>query len=160
MSMIDEKVKTVAITIVTSVITTIVVIYLWQGFGGLGSGQVSKIKETPLLPENGQTPIIKDVQNYIAPISPGSSQNFHRIAVKVSGKKFDPNTFTVKSGDVIHLDITSTDGDYDFSLPQYTLNYGLPEDRSIVVEFQAIDKGEFQFYCASCGGEAGRLIVE
>lgn len=89
---------------------------------------------------------------YVAPAAPNSAIRYRSFELTVSRAGFSPHTIAVHDGDIVHLTITATDDDYDFTLVQYGLAVPLLKGQAKVVEFQATGAGEKQFFCHSCGG--------
>ncbi|MBI4084968.1 MAG: cupredoxin domain-containing protein [Candidatus Liptonbacteria bacterium] len=83
---------------------------------------------------------------------PGSSSNIRIFAITASNNKFSPSEVAAYVGDIVHLDITAVDKDYDFYQPDYGLNIFLPEGQKKFVEFQVSATDKYTFYCRSCGG--------
>lgn len=97
--------------------------------------------------------------------SPSLDQEIREIDVIAKQFEFDPNPIQVRLGEVIKLNITSTDVTHGFSLPAFGINQTLPPGETIAVQFQATQKGDFPFSCSvTCGsghsGMKGTLIVE
>ena len=106
--------------------------------------------------------------NVAPPVEVGSAGNntvasYRSFDLNVSGGAFTPDTVIVKVGDTVHMLITASGGNYDFTQPDYGLKTALLSGKTTVVEFQAITSGKFTFYCASCGGPSkgpvGYVIV-
>jgi len=95
-------------------------------------------------------------ENVAVPTTQGAAGNntsaqYRSFNLSVSGSSFSPDTVIVKLGDTVHLLITSS-GNYDFTQPDYGLNFKLPSGKTTVVEFQVTAAGKYKFYCSSCGG--------
>lgn len=85
--------------------------------------------------------------------APGSSSKFRSFSLTISNDKFTPNdTVMANVGDIIRLNITATDKNYDFYQPDYGLSKPLPKGIATVVEFQVSAADKYTFYCKSCGG--------
>lgn len=87
--------------------------------------------------------------------------------IKMTAKKFefDPSEIRVKQGAHVTIEITSTDVEHGFSLPDYNIKVDLPPNETVKVEFDANKAGAFPFHCSvPCGlGHSkmkGNLIVE
>jgi plastocyanin len=77
---------------------------------------------------------------------------------------FTPATVIVNKGDIIDLEITAVNHDYDFTQPDYGFSAVLlPKGKTTKVQFEALNVGKFTFYCTSCGGPAkgpvGYIII-
>ena len=86
--------------------------------------------------------------------------------IKITAKKFDftPNELTVKEGEPVALELTSTDRVHGFSLPDFKLTARIEPGKVTRVTFTPDRTGEFTFSCnVFCGSGhedmAGRLIV-
>lgn len=127
-------------------------------FGGLngvdnsGSQTRENISGSVEIPDKGDTA----PANVAVPTTQGAAGNntsaqYRSFNLNVSGSSFSPDTIIAKLGDTVHLLITSS-GNYDFTQPDYGLNFKLPSGKTTVVEFQATAAGKYKFYCSSCGG--------
>ena len=69
----------------------------------------------------------------------------------------------VKQGDTVNLELTAVDANYGFTQPDYGFNAAIPDGKTQTIQFQALNVGNFTFYCASCGGPSkgpvGHIIV-
>ena len=83
----------------------------------------------------------------------------------ITGDEFSPNVMTANQGDTLRITVANgqeVDGKekpYDFLIP----GLGVSEYVSTgdMFEFEASNKGEFEFYCSTCSPEiSGMLIVE
>ncbi len=88
----------------------------------------------------------------VAPISSGSSSKNRVFEIQVKDGKFIPDTVIVQAGDVVKMNITAVGGNYDFTQPDYGVQYPLPKNKTQLVGFQVTNVGKFTFYCSSCGG--------
>ena len=86
--------------------------------------------------------------------------------IKITAKKFDftPNELTVKKGEPVALELTSSDRIHGFSLPDFNLTARIEPGKVTRVTFTPDRTGEFTFSCnIFCGSGhedmAGRLIV-
>lgn len=89
----------------------------------------------------------------------GGDSSFRQFAISVSNNNavgddvFSPDTVVVKKGDIVDLEITAVNQDYDFTQPDYGFSsIVLPKGKAVQIQFQALNVGKFTFYCTSCGG--------
>ncbi len=92
------------------------------------------------------------VPQTVVAAGPNTQSKFRAFVMSVTGDTFMPNTILVREGDTVHIAITATDKNYDFTQPDYGLAASLPKGALKVVEFGALLTGKFQFYCSKCGG--------
>jgi plastocyanin len=88
-----------------------------------------------------------------ASVAPAAANNanakeqLRTIEVKISSKGFEPSTVIVNQGDVVRLQMTATDGDYDVSIP-YTGNYqSMKKGETKPIAFGATAPGTLAFLC-------------
>ncbi len=76
---------------------------------------------------------------------------------------FSPNTFTCYQGEIINIEITAVDKDYDIVQPDNGLSLIIKKGETKNLQSQMNDIGKFAFYCESCGGlnssAVGYIIV-
>lgn len=83
----------------------------------------------------------------------GGSSQYRQFAIDADNSAFTPATVVAKKGDIIDLEITAVDKDYDFTQPDYGFSaVPIPKGETKRVQFQALNAGKFTFYCTSCGG--------
>ena len=89
----------------------------------------------------------------------GGDASLRQFAISVDNNNalgkdaFSPDTVIVKKGDIIDLEITAVNKDYDFTQPDYGFySIPLPKGTATKIQFQALNAGKFTFYCTSCGG--------
>jgi heme/copper-type cytochrome/quinol oxidase subunit 2 len=94
---------------------------------------------------------------------PSGNVSYRSFNIKIDGGAFSPNTVIVKQGDTVNLELTAVDASYGFTLPSYKLNAPIAEGKTQTIQFQALQIGDFTFYCGSCGdpstGPIGHFIV-
>ena len=64
---------------------------------------------------------------------------------------FTPATVIVNKGDIIDLEITAVNHDYDFTQPDFGLKQIIAKGTTKRVQFSSVMTGKFTFYCTSCG---------
>jgi plastocyanin len=127
-------------------------------FGGTDNTQIpgnqtrESISSPVKVPNKGD----KAPENVAVPTTQGAAGNntvsqYRSFNLSVNSSSFSPDTVIAKLGDTVHLLITSS-GNYDFTQPDYGLNFKLPAGKTTVVEFQVTATGKYKFYCSSCGG--------
>ena len=90
------------------------------------------------------------------------------IKLQASAAGFSPNTFTVKSGTVVILSLTTADDRshiFKFNDPNLSaVAIGVGTSKTRAITFNAPDKGEYSFFCDVPGhagrGETGVMVVE
>ncbi len=104
----------------------------------------------------------------MATISSGPGQvGGPREVVRITAKEFQftPDTFHVRSGSLVRLELTSVDGTHGFQLSAFNVDELLTENKTTIVEFYASKQGTYLFRCSHfCGlghsGMAGNIIVD
>jgi len=91
----------------------------------------------------------------------GKVKTFNIIAKRFS---FEPDEIIVQKGDKIKLIITSLDTAHGLAIPEYDINIIIKVGETVISEFIADKKGEFNFACSVFCGSGhsemeGRLIV-
>jgi heme/copper-type cytochrome/quinol oxidase subunit 2 len=87
--------------------------------------------------------------------------------IEVIAKDFDfiPDTIRVHQGSLVTLKIKSIEGTHGFNLGAFGIDERLEENVTKIVEFYAVEKGQYGFRCSHlCGighfGMTGLLIIE
>jgi len=97
------------------------------------------------------------------PGNPSGSVSYRSFNITIKNGAYSPNTVIVKQGDTVNLVLTAVGANYAFTQPDYGFNAQIPEGGTKVVQFEAVQSGEFTFYCGSCGGPSkgpvGHIIV-
>ena len=125
-----------------------------------------------LLIQKGDKSSVQPPRETFRPVVPGADNAVQQPAgdikeFSMTAKKweFSPSTITVNNGDVVKLQIESTDVAHGFALSEFGINERLEPGKIIDVEFVADKSGTFTFSCSvSCGighgGMKGQLIVK
>ena len=96
--------------------------------------------------------------------APNSDAQYRSYAIKIQGGQFIPSTVVLNYGDTMDLEITAVDGNYDFTQPDYGFHANIAKGATQRIQGNANIKGDFTFYCESCGGPAkgpvGHMIVK
>jgi heme/copper-type cytochrome/quinol oxidase subunit 2 len=97
------------------------------------------------------------------PAAPDVASSFRNFSISIKGNAYSPSTIIVNQGDTVNLMITSVDGNYAFTQPDYGFNDLISKGKTQRIQFQAVSTGKFTFYCSACGGPSkgpvGYLIV-
>ncbi len=106
-------------------------------------------------------------QQFVAVPSTINTNDVPHQVVRVTAERFsfNPEVIRVKTGTLVHLDITAKDGDHGFQLGAFGIDERLEENETKSIEFYASRQGEYSFRCSHfCGlghtGMTGKIIVE
>jgi plastocyanin len=129
-------------------------------------------KEVPVgvvVPEPTSTvpAILKDkvaIPETTAPANPGGTDAMTRAySVRAEADKFIPEQIIVNLGDTVQVNFTAIDKDYDVVLSGYNMKQNIKKGDTRLFEFQALQDGDFIYYCQTCGGletgPKGHIIV-
>lgn len=98
-----------------------------------------------------------------SPLNGGSPNRFRRFSIEIKRDTFVPYTVIVHQGDIVHIDMTAVDKEYDFFQPDLGLRQTFKKGETKPIEFNPFTEGAFTFFCARCGGPedgpVGFLIV-
>ena len=97
----------------------------------------------------------------------GGASQYRQFNINTNNNEFTPATIAVNKGDIVDLEVSAVDKDYDFTQPDYGFSdlSVLPIKKGEItkVQFEAVTAGKFTFYCSSCGGPdkgpVGYIIV-
>lgn len=81
------------------------------------------------------------------PSANGGDTIFGLYRISASKNGFSPNLLTVKNGDVVKIEFTSVDGDYDLSIPQNGVSVFSRKGEMKKVSFIVDTVGTFLFEC-------------
>jgi hypothetical protein len=95
------------------------------------------------------------VPTIVTPAAPGSSAQFRNFNIIAEGGKYTPLKVIGRVGDTIHINFTAVDKDYDIVFPSYNMKTTALKGQTKILEFQAIQEGNFTYYCEMCGGPDG-----
>jgi plastocyanin len=101
----------------------------------------------------------------------GNNQETSTFVITAENFKFlmeqeESPTLRVSQGDTVRIEFSSTDGFHDWVVDEFDAASSKvrPEDGMTVVEFIAVTKGAFEYYCSVGShrsfGMVGNLIVE
>jgi plastocyanin len=176
------------IMIVGGVVVLIVIVVLvgfWlYGNGGLFSGSTQSLESgnlpatsTTSGPPPGPVPVGTTVPNegaantpanvavpvVQAPANPSGDTTYRSFNINIKGGAYSPSTVIVKEGDIVNLRLTAVDANYGFAQSDYGFNTAIAQGKTKTIQFQAVQVGDFAFYCPSCGGPSkgpvGHIIV-
>lgn len=94
---------------------------------------------------------------------PSGDVSYRSFNINADKNTFSPDTIIVNQGDTVNLEITAVDAAYEFNQPDYGFSVPIAQGKTQRIQFQALQSGDFTFYCASCGGPSrgpvGQIIV-
>ncbi len=100
----------------------------------------------------------------VVPAAPGSDSKLRIFEIKIDKNKFIPDTVIVNSGDVLNLQFSAIDKNYDISQPDFGFSKSIKKGGSGLISLQASASGKFKFFCPSCGGPdkgpVGYLVIK
>lgn len=103
------------------------------------------------------------VPTVVTAAAPGVSAQFRSFNISAEGGKFFPSKIIGRVGDTIHINFTAADKDYDIIFPSYNMKQTAKKGETKVLEFQALQDGDFTYYCELCGGPTsetrGHIII-
>jgi plastocyanin len=103
------------------------------------------------------------VPKAVVDASADSEIKFRSFDIRAEAGKFIPSKIIVNEGDVVHIDFTAIDKDYDIQFPSYGMKQIAKQGQTKILEFQAIPVGNYVYFCESCGGvdsgTKGNIIV-
>lgn len=103
------------------------------------------------------------VPTVVTAAAPGVSAQFRSFNISGDQGKFSPSKIIGRIGDTIHVNVTASDKDYDIVFPSYNMKGTIRKGETKVMEFQAVQEGDFTFYCEMCGGPdstaSGHIII-
>ncbi len=178
--------KTISIIVTVAVVALIAVVWYWyavknvsmNGVPGtvavgahsvtLGMATSSTRAAVPAniaVPNEGAANVALGVAVPVVQGAGDSSGNvsYRSFNIDIQNGSFSPDTVIVKQGDTVDLELTAVNAGYEFTQPDYGFNTPIAKGTTQRIQFQALQSGNFIFYCASCGGPSkgpvGHLIV-
>lgn len=123
--------------------------------GGFAETETRRVVPSgTVVPEVGEE--VRDSNIAVPTVStsaaPGAQAKFRAFSIKAERGRFDPSRIIVNKGDTVNIVVEAIDRDYDFTLPDFGLKQVIARGERKVVEFQAVNEGEFVYYCDVCGG--------
>ncbi len=124
-------------------------------------------EDVEVLPPTYTSDVPKDAQldepETEVPAAPGTDETLGIFNIKVSKDGYEPSTLTVKKGNLIQINLTAVDGDFDFSMPYKSLYQFVKKGETKQVSFGVKTSGTYNFMCRDyCPGNKvieGKLIV-
>jgi len=92
------------------------------------------------------------VPTVVTEAAPGVESKFRSYDISGDGGKFIPSKIIAKVGDTVHVNFTAIDKDYDIVFPSYNMKQIAKQGQTKILEFQALQSGNFVYYCEMCGG--------
>jgi len=129
------------------------------------STTMAPVPQNVVVPNKGATETLQNVAvpQVEIPASPSSSAQYLSFNINADAGQFTPSTIIVKQNDVVDIEFTAVDQNYDFTQPDYGFYAQISRGQTKKLEFSPSVVGKFTFYCSSCGGPAkgpvGYLIV-
>jgi plastocyanin len=183
----DDTKKIISVVVIVIVIAIIAVVWyrypsgpVISGTPGSGTG-VASSSTTPAstsasstrapvpanitVPNQGATGTPASVAVPTAQVAgdPSGSVSYRSFNISIQNNAFSPNTVVVNQGDTVNLEVTAVDAAYTFTQPDYGFNSPIAKGKTQRIQFQALENGQFTFYCGSCGGPSkgpvGHLII-
>ena len=178
--------KIIGVVVIALVIIAVIAV-VWHQYaqrsvsnGGAGSAAVGLgASATTTAPSSTRTVVPADVivpnkgasstlANIAVPVvqgagDPSGNVDYRSFNITIQGGAYSPDTVIINQGDTVNLELTAADAAYGFDQPDYGFNAAIPEGKTQTIQFQALQSGNFIFYCASCGGPSkgpvGHIIV-
>lgn len=91
-----------------------------------------------------------------------ASPSEDRVTVKASRSGFSPSALTVRKGDVLHLVLTTADGEHCFAVDALRIEKRIVPGKSTELELTVDRPGTLTFYCClepEDERQRGRLVV-
>lgn len=98
------------------------------------------------------------VPTYVAPAAPGIESKFRIFDIKGENNEYNPSKIIARVGDTVHVNFTAVDKDYDIVFPDYSMSQQAKLGQTKILEFQALQEGDFLYYCQSCGGPNSKTV--
>ncbi len=92
------------------------------------------------------------VPTIVTPAAPGVKSSYRSFNLRGEGGVFAPSKIIVRMGDTVHINFSAVDSDYDFVLPSYGIRATVKKGETKVIEFYAVQDGNYVYYCETCGG--------
>jgi heme/copper-type cytochrome/quinol oxidase subunit 2 len=95
--------------------------------------------------------------------NPAGTVSYRSFNITIQNGAYSPDTVIVNQDDTVNLELSAVDAAYGFDQPDYGFNSAIAKGTTKTIQFEALQSGNFIFYCASCGGPAsgpvGHIIV-
>jgi len=103
------------------------------------------------------------VPEIVVAAAPGVSTKYRSFDISGNNGQFIPTKVIANVGDIVHINFTAVDQDYDIFFPSYQMGQTAKKGQTKVLEFQARQSGDFLYYCKLCGGPEkgaqGKIII-
>ncbi len=130
-----------------------------EGNPSSGETVISKGEYTSEVPKNATL----TVPVHEAPAAPNVPQTLGIFSMTVSENGFNPDSITVKNGNLVQINLTAVGVDFDFSMPYTGLYTMVKKGETKQVSFQTTGTGTFVFecrdHCPPSGKIQGTVIV-
>lgn len=114
-----------------------------------------------IIPDELKDIVAVPKEELVSPI--GEDISFRNFDVRAEGGKFYPSQIIVNHKDILQINITAIDKDYDFILEYYGMKQTVKKGETKKISFEAYEHGRFMYYCNICGGletsTKGEVIV-
>jgi len=159
--------KRVALMAAAVVILALILVFGFRGTAPQPGGGEQQAGEQPsrpvtrepvpegvVVPEIGALEVPENVAvpRFVSAASLTSDASYRSFVISIEGGQFKPDTIAVRERDIVDLNITAIDQDYDFTQPDFGFRQPIPQGTTEKVQFAAGATGKFTFFCASCGG--------
>lgn len=91
--------------------------------------------------------------------NPGSRDKIRSFSLEGKDGGFSVEKIIVYQGDIVRIDMSANDQDYDISFPDLLLRQSLKQGETKRLEFQAQVPGSFVFVCDSCTQQKSKFLT-
>lgn len=103
------------------------------------------------------------VPSHVVASAPGAETDIRIFQVRIENDRFIPPQIIVNLNDIVRVEFTSVDKDYDVILNGYEMMVKPKQGETKALEFKAMLDGRFVYYCEACGGlnslSRGEIII-
>ena len=163
--------KTIVIGVIVLVILVLVVVLILGNRGENTIGEKTGSSTRTVLmgkvavpgtdsedfPANVAKPLV------VASLNEEGTTNLRVFHVEIKNDTFTPDTIIVRRGDLLRLEVSAIDKNYDITQPDYGSYLSIPRGATKKVSFGVSATDKFTLFCKSCGGPelgpVGWLIV-
>ncbi len=127
--------------------------------------EVPKDIVVPEMNTNPQTLTDKEIviPSLVAQAAPGAESKLRSFSISADKNEYNPSKIIAYVGDTVHVSFTAVDKDYDIVFPNYNMMQQAKKGQTKILEFQALQEGDFLYYCDVCGGPnsqtKGHIII-
>lgn len=121
-----------------------------QAGGGTSASQMNNV----IVPGTTSTNVPAGVAlpQSVLPVAAGANSQLRVFNIAIDHGSFSPTTLNVRQGDSLQVRFAAEDRDYDVYQPQYGFSLKILKGTTKLLGFDAVQAGQFQYYCRSCGG--------